>query len=42
MSDFPHHPRRYAAEPSLESWIVAIATALLVLLIAGVLPRILL
>ena len=42
MSDFPHDPQHYPAEPSLESWMVAIATALLVLLIAGVLPRILL
>lgn len=42
MSDFPHHPQRYTAEPSTESWIVAIATALLVLFLAGVLPRILL
>lgn len=40
MTDFPHDPQRFLARFSLDSWAVAIATALLVLLIAGVLPRI--
>jgi hypothetical protein len=37
MTDFPHKPQRLSA---LENWAVAIATALGVLIIAGVLPRI--
>jgi len=40
MSDFPHEPRRFLARFSLDSWAVALATALLVLIIAGVLPRV--
>jgi hypothetical protein len=40
MSDH-HGPKRHPASESAQSWAVAIATALLVLLIAGVLPRIL-
>ena len=39
MTDFPHEPQRFLARFSLDSWAVAIATALLVLIIAGVLPR---
>jgi hypothetical protein len=40
MTDFPHEPQRFLARFSLDSWAVAIATALLVLIIAGVLPRV--
>ena len=37
MTDFPHEPQRLAA---LDRWALAIATALIVLIVAGVLPRI--
>jgi hypothetical protein len=37
MTDFSHEPRRHSA---LDSWALAIATALIVLIVAGVLPRI--
>jgi hypothetical protein len=37
MTDLPHEPRRLAA---LDRWALAIATALIVLIVAGVLPRI--
>ncbi len=40
MTDFPHKPQRFRARLSLDSWALAIATAFLVLIIAGVLPRI--
>lgn len=40
MTDFPHQPQRLLARFSLDSWAVAIATALVVLIIAGVLPRV--
>ena len=36
----PHEPRRFLARFSLDSWAVAIATALIVLIVAGVLPRV--
>lgn len=39
MTDLPHERRRFLARFSLDSWAVAIATALVVLIIAGVLPR---
>lgn len=40
MTDFPRQPQRFLARFSLDSWAVALATALLVLIIAGVLPRV--
>ena len=44
MTDFPRQPQRsspgFLARFSLDSWAVAIATALMVLIIAGVLPRV--
>jgi hypothetical protein len=40
MSDFPHVPQRFLARFSLDSWAVAIATAFVVLIIVGVLPRV--
>lgn len=36
MADFPHDPPRLAA---LDRWAFAIATAFIVLIVAGVLPR---
>jgi hypothetical protein len=36
MSEFPDEPQQLSA---LENWPVAIATALIVLIIVGVLPR---
>ena len=36
MTDFPHEPQRRAA---LDRWALAIATALIVLIVAGVLPH---
>ena len=40
MIDFPHEPQRLLVRFSLDNWAVAIATALVVLIIAGVLPRV--
>ena len=40
MIDLPNEPQRFLARFSLDSWAVALATALLVLIIAGVLPRV--
>jgi hypothetical protein len=40
MTEFPHQPQRLLARFSLDSWAVAIASALVVLIIAGVLPRV--
>jgi hypothetical protein len=40
MTDFPHQPQRFLARFSLDSWAVALATALVVLIIAGILPRV--
>ena len=40
MKDFPRDPKRFLARLPHDSWAVAIAAALFVLLIAGVLPRI--
>jgi hypothetical protein len=37
MIHFPHEPQRMAA---LDHWALAIATALIVLIVAGVLPRV--
>ena len=36
MTDFPHQPQRPSA---LDRWALAIATALIVLIVAGVLPH---
>jgi len=38
MTDFPHDPPRISA---VDRWALAFATALIVLTVAGVLPRIL-
>lgn len=40
MTDYPHEAPRLLARFSLDSWAVAIATAFVVLIIAGVLPRV--
>ncbi|HEY7997610.1 MAG: hypothetical protein WA743_06820 [Pseudolabrys sp.] len=40
MSDHTHDPRRFLARFSLDSWAVAIASALVVLIVLGVLPHI--
>jgi len=43
VTDFPHHPhhpQRLLARLRLDSWAVAIATALLALILLGILPRI--
>jgi hypothetical protein len=40
MTDFPREPQRLLARLSLDEWAVAIATALLALILLGVLPRI--
>jgi hypothetical protein len=40
MSDVPREPQRFLARFSLDSWAVAIATAFLVLIILGILPRV--
>ena len=37
MTDFPHQPQRAAA---LDRWALAIAPALIVLIVTGVLPRV--
>jgi hypothetical protein len=39
MTDYPHEPQRFLARLSHDSWAVAIVAALVVLIIAGVLPR---
>lgn len=40
MADLPSDPERFLARLPHDSWPVAIATALFVLLVAGVLPRV--
>lgn len=40
MSDYPHDPESFLAGLPRDSWAVAFAAALFVLLMAGVLPRI--
>lgn len=40
MTEFPPEPQRFLARFSLDGWAVAIATAFVVLIIAGVLPRV--
>lgn len=40
MTDFPHDPQRLLTRLSLDDWAVAIATALLALILLGILPRI--
>ena len=37
MTDLPHQPQRLLV---LDRWALAIATALIVLIVAGVLPRV--
>ena len=39
MTDFPHDARRASA---LDRWALAIATALIVLIVTGILPRLVL
>jgi hypothetical protein len=40
MTDFTRDPQRPLARFSLDSWAVAIASALVVLIVLGVLPHI--
>lgn len=40
MTDFPHEPQRLLARVSLEDWAVAIVSALLALILLGVLPHV--
>ena len=40
MSDLPHQPQRFLPELSLDGWAAAIATALVVLIVLGILPRV--
>jgi hypothetical protein len=40
MTDLPHEPQRFLTRFSLDSWAVAIATALVVLIVLGVLPHV--
>jgi hypothetical protein len=40
VTDLPHHSQRLLARLPLDGWAVAIATALLALILLGVLPRI--
>ena len=39
MTDFPHERRSAVAPTALDSWVVAIATALVALIVLGVLPH---
>ena len=39
MTDFPQEQRHILARVSPQDWLVAIATALLALVLLGVLPR---
>jgi hypothetical protein len=41
MSDFPHEQQRVLTRVSADEWAAAIATALLALILLGVLPRVL-
>lgn len=40
MSDLPHQPQRFLSSLSLDGWAAAIATALVVLIVLGILPRV--
>jgi hypothetical protein len=41
MTDFPHNDRRSVLHPSaLDNWAVAVATALVALIVLGVLPHV--
>jgi hypothetical protein len=40
MTDYPHEPPRLVPQASLQDWLIAIATALLALLVIGVLPHV--
>jgi hypothetical protein len=39
MTDFPHERRSVLQPSALDNWTVAIATALVALIVLGVLPR---
>jgi hypothetical protein len=39
MTDFPHERRRVLAPTALDNWALAIATALVALIVLGVLPH---
>ena len=39
MTDFPQDPQRLLARLSLHDWAVAIATALLALILFGIVPH---
>ena len=41
MTDFANEASRFLVRSSPGGWVLAIATALIVLIVAGVLPRIL-
>jgi hypothetical protein len=41
MTDFAYEASRFVARPSPGGWVLAIATAFIVLIVAGVLPRVL-
>jgi hypothetical protein len=40
MTDFPHEPHGLWPHPTLESWLIAIASALVALIAIGILPRV--
>jgi len=40
MTDFPHEPHGLWPQQSLESWLIAFASALAALIVLGVLPRV--
>ena len=42
MIDFPYEPHGLEPQQSVESWLIAIASALVALIAIGVLPRVLL
>jgi len=39
VTDFPHAQRHFRARVSPEDWLIALATALLALVLLGILPR---
>jgi hypothetical protein len=40
MTDLPHERQRWVPKASVEDWLIAIATALVALLVLGVLPHV--
>jgi len=42
MTDFPYEPHGLGPQQSVQSWLIAIASALVALIAIGVLPRVLL